>query len=179
MLSSTNWCVNLQSFLVSWMRVFMILVECSFNARLLWVTLLFPGLRWPNGKRTAPPPVDLSILLLRQLDQCHGNLDRLDVGRRWVFSRRPPHLTLSGTRCLGQVLVLSQVELLSEHRHIKDLHSRTLKWKLIILILDLERRGNSHKLTVLIRKGYIEVLSSSSCRDKKKRMNMDERFMKT
>lgn len=33
-------------------------------------------------KKIAPPPVDLSILLLRQLDQCHGNLDWLDVGRR-------------------------------------------------------------------------------------------------
>ncbi len=107
---------------------FMVLVECSFNALLLWVTVLFPRLHRPNGK-IAPPLVDLSILLLRQRDQCHGNLDWLDVGRRWVCGRRPPCLTLSGTRCLGQVLIFGQVELLSEHEHVKDSNRRTLNLK--------------------------------------------------
>lgn len=60
---------------------FMILVEYSFHALLLRVPVLFPRLHRPNGK-IAPPPVDLPILLLRQLDQCHGNLDWLDDVRR-------------------------------------------------------------------------------------------------
>lgn len=70
----------------------------------------------------APPPVDLSVLSLRQRDQRHGNPDWFGVGRRRVCGGRPPHLTSSGRRCLGQVLVLSQVELLSEH--IKDSHGQ-------------------------------------------------------
>lgn len=116
---------------------FMILVESWFNSLLPWVTRVVPSASLTKRKNTPPlpsPPVDLSILLLRQLDQCHGNLDWFDVGRRGVCGRRPPHLTLSGTRCLGQVLVLSQVELLSEHGHIKDSHRRTLKWEEIVWI---------------------------------------------
>lgn len=38
--------------------------------------------------------------------------------------RRP---SLSWTRCFGEVLVLGQVELLSECRHVKDSHRKTLK----------------------------------------------------
>lgn len=79
---SSNCSVNpLTIFLCRVNENFMILVEYSFHALLLRVPVLFPRLHGPNGK-IAPPPVDLPILLLRQLDQCHGNLDWLDDVRR-------------------------------------------------------------------------------------------------
>lgn len=88
----------------------MILTECSVNALLLSSPCFVPSASLTKWKKRAPP-VDLSILLLRQLDRFHV---------RRVCGCHPVHLTLSGTRCLGQVLILSQVELLSERAHIKD-----------------------------------------------------------
>lgn len=88
-------------------------LECSPNPQLLLVTAQFPKLENPSGK-TRRPLVSLSIPSLRPLDQCHGNQERLEVGRRGVCGCRPPHLTLSGTRCLWQVLALCQIEFLSE-----------------------------------------------------------------
>lgn len=46
-----------------------------------------------------------------------------------MCGRRPQHLTLSGTRCLGQVLVLSQMKLLSKRGHIKDSHKKDFELK--------------------------------------------------
>lgn len=81
----------------------MILTECSVNALLLSSPCFVPSASLTKWKKRAPPPVDLSILLLRQLDRFHV---------RRVCGCHPEHLILSGTRCLGQVLILSQVELL-------------------------------------------------------------------
>lgn len=125
-----------------------------------------------NGKTKAPPPVDISTLLVRQLDQRHGNLD--GVWMKWEDERSPastPHL--SGPRCLGQVLVLGQVKLLSEHGNIEDSHQEpqknpTRNWEHIIQ--KWSSRWVSKITRRSIRKGYIEVLSSSSCGNKMKDM---------
>lgn len=109
--------------------------QCSVNALLLSSPCFVPSASLTKWKKRAPPPVDLSILLLRQLDRFHV---------RRVCGCHPEHLILSGTRCLGQVLILSQVELLSERAHIKD--SPQKDWKHIQIqhpLLDC--RGNSHK----------------------------------
>ena len=95
------------------MMILVYLMLCCF--KLLYRSLGFID---QMGREMAPPPpVGLSILLLRQLDQRHGNLAMV---RCWettsVLSPPSTPPLLSGARCLGQVLVLGQVELLSETR---------------------------------------------------------------
>lgn len=97
-------------------------LPCSFNALLLWVTVLFPQLHWPNGKKKNSPS---SCGSFHSVTKAAGSMPWQPGLARCcekmsVCGCRPPHLTLSRTRCLGQVLVLRQVELLSERRHIKD-----------------------------------------------------------
>lgn len=137
----------------------------SLNALLLRVTIMFHWHGRPNGK-IAPPPVDHSVLLLRQLDQRHGNQEWLDCWRSLECGRHPPYLALSGTRRLGQVLVLSQVELLSECRRVKGLFTRGPSCKTFGSAVSAQSAGRFPQLIIKIGKGYMEVLSSSSCGNK-------------
>lgn len=55
-----------------------ILVECSFNTGALSHCTV-PSASLTKWKNSPLPPVDLSILLLRQLDQCLSNVHWVDV----------------------------------------------------------------------------------------------------
>lgn len=105
------------------------LMLCCFES--LYCSLSFTDQM--EKKKIAPPPVDLSILLLRQLDQCHGNLDWLDVVRRWVCAVAVLHTSLcQGPDVLGRSWFSAKWSFCLNAGTLRIHTDPTLNWKQII-----------------------------------------------